>query len=89
MRTAQPGPKRLFCKPESKEQTTKSGFLLTAESQQKPQTAEVINTGSAVTEYKQRDVIYYKPYATTDIKIDGVDYFFIEEDDVLGKAVEI
>ena len=76
MRTAKPGPKRLFCKPDKPQDTrTKAGILLSAEAQEKPQTAEVINVGSKVSEYKQRDKIYYKPYATTDIKIDGVEYF--------------
>lgn len=90
MQTVRPGAKRLFCKPDrAKTTTTQSGIILSAEAQEKPLTAEVINVGSKVEEWKQRDRIYYKPYSTTDIKVNGEDYFLIDEDDVLGAVEEV
>lgn len=90
MQTVKPGPKRLFCKPdEAQGTTTKSGFILAKEAQEKPQTAEVINVGNGVKNYAQKDTIYYKPYATTDIKLEGKQYFLIDEDDVLGTVIEV
>lgn len=90
MQTVRPGSKRLFCKPDKAQTTTtKSGLILSAEAQEQPQTAEVINVGSQVKEYKQRDKIYYKPYSTTDIKVNGEEYFLIDEEDVLATVEEV
>lgn len=88
MQTIQPSSKQLFCKPQESITQTKSGFLLTAEAAEKPRMADVINVGNKVEQYKAHDVIIYKPYATTDIKLENKDYFLVAEEDVLGSVVE-
>lgn len=88
MQTVKPAAKQLFCRPNEAEEITKSGFYLQKGSLEKPQTAEVINVGSDVKGFKQKDTIVYKPYATTDLKVDGKQYFLIAEEDVLGTMVE-
>ncbi len=87
MQTISPAPKVLFCKPKEKETVTRSGFFLAEEEALAPQIAEVINIGEGVT-YKPHDQIVYKSYTTSDIKLDGNEYFLINEEDVLGKVVE-
>lgn len=87
MQTIRPAAKHLFCKQEEAETVTKSGFFLAAEAE-KPQIAEVINVGSEVKGYSQKDRIIYKPYSTTDIKLGNKVYFLVAEEDVLGKVVE-
>ena len=88
MQTVKPAPSQLFCRQTEKETATKSGILLSP-AIEAPKIAEVINTGSSVAEYKQRDCIVYKPYATNEIKLNGNEYFLIDEEDVLGTVVEI
>jgi chaperonin GroES len=86
VKTIAPAPQQLFCKPDEAETTTKSGFILQVT--EKPRTAEVINVGNRVSNYKQKDTIVYKSYASSEIKLDGEDYFLISEEDVLGVVVE-
>ena len=88
MQTIQPSSRQLFCRPKEADTKTKSGFLLTVEAAEKPQMADVINVGSKVEQYKAKDTIIYKPYATTEIKLDGKDYFLVAEEDVLGSVVD-
>ena len=88
MYTVKPAPNQLFCQQDEAEQQTKSGILLSS-ALDKPKTAKVINTGSTVTNYSSKDTIVYKSYATTELKLNGDDYFLISEDDVLGTVLEV
>lgn len=65
---------------------TTSGFLLPEEAASAPQIAEVINAGDCCS-YKSKDRIVYKSYSTTDITLEGKDYFLISDEDVLGTVV--
>lgn len=89
MQTIKPASKQLFCKPTEAQKVTSSGFYIADKSAEKPQTAEVINVGSSVGDFKQKDTIVYKPYATTEVKLNGVAYFLIDKDDVLGTVVDV
>lgn len=87
-KTIRPSRNNLFCQADSaKDVTTASGIFIPSKAIDKPQTAEVINVGADVKGFKQKDTIVYKPYATTEIKLDGKDYFLIAEEDVLGTLV--
>lgn len=88
MQTIKPSNKQLFCKPREAITKTRSGILLGAEAAEKPQMADVINVGAKVEQYHSKDTIIYKPYATTEIKLEGQDYFLVAEEDVLGSVVE-
>ena len=87
MLTIKPSNNQLFCKPETPESKTNSGFLLLEKSKERPQTAKVINVGAGVEDFSSKDTIVYKPYATTEIKLEGEDYFLIAQEDVLGTVV--
>jgi chaperonin GroES len=68
------------------EATTKtaSGLYLPPNAKEKSQIAKVVAVGSEVKEVKADDRIIVREYATTDVKIDGVDYLIVKEEDVLG-----
>lgn len=89
MTTIKPASKVLFCKPAEAITQSKSGFFIPQGAAEKPKTAEVINVGDKVTNFKPKDQIVYKEYTTSDVKIDGKDYFLIDEEDVLGVLVEV
>ena len=89
MQTIRPAVNQLFCKRKEAETRTKSGIILQQKTVDKPHIAEVINGGSSVKGYQQKDTVIYKPYSTTDIKLEGEEYFLIAEEDVLGTVVEV
>ena len=89
MHTVQPAKTQIFAKPDKAETKTASGFILAEKSVDRPKTANVINVGKEVTDYYQNDTIIYKSYTTTEIKLNGEEYIMVDEQDVLGKVVEV
>jgi chaperonin GroES len=71
-------------KPSKKETQTTTGFLLSDRSAEAPKVAEVVAVGEDVT-YAVGDSVIYKPYAMTEIKLDGVEHYLIEQIDVIGR----
>ena len=68
---------------EAKTQTA-SGIYLPDSSKEKPVIDEVKAVGSDVKNVKVSDKIIYKEYSTTELKIDGVEYLIVKEEDVLA-----
>ena len=68
---------------EAKTQTA-SGIYLPDSSKEKPVIAEVKAVGSDVKNVKVSDKIIYKEYSTAELKIDGVEYLIVKEEDVLA-----
>ena len=68
---------------EAKTQTA-SGIYLPDSSKEKPVMAEVKAVGGEVKHVKVGDKIIYKEYSTTELKIDGVEYLVVKEEDVLA-----
>ena len=75
------------------EEKTKTGILLTAAAQEKPQIAEVIAIGPGkVTDngalapmtVKVGDKVIASKYAGTAVKLDGTEYTILSEDDILA-----
>lgn len=89
MQTIKPASKQIFARPHEAIAKTKSGLLLSAGAAEKPQMATVLNIGDEVKGYKSNDVIVYKLFTTTDIKLNGDDYILIEDEDVLGTVLEV
>lgn len=87
MQTIKPNKNIIFARQVEAERTTKSGIWLTDSAVEKLLQAEVINIGSAVTEYQSGDVILYRDYATTETKLNDDDYVLMCEEDVLGKVI--
>ena len=74
------------------EETTKSGIILTSSAQEKPQEAEVIAVGPGgmvdgkeiVMHVKEGQKVIYSKYAGTEVKLDGVEYIIVKQNDILA-----
>ena len=91
--TIKPLADRVVIKLVEAEEKTKSGIILTATAQEKPQIAEVIAVGPGKTgddgaivpvALKVGDRVIAAKYAGTEVKLDGVEYTIISEKDVLA-----
>lgn len=89
MQTIKPSNTQLFAKRADKEKVTNSGFYVSEQAAERPQTAEVINVGDGVKQFASGDTIIYKSYSTTEIKLNGKEYLLVDESDVLGKVIEV
>jgi chaperonin GroES len=68
---------------EAKTQTA-SGIYLPDTAKEKPTLAVAKAVGPEVKHVKVGDRIVYKEYATTELKVDGVEYLVVNEEDVLA-----
>ena len=80
---------RVVIKFEEAEEKTKTGIILTASAQEKPQVADVIAVGPdngavAPMTVKVGDKVIASKYAGTAVKLDGVEYTVLSEDDILA-----
>ena len=83
---------RVIIKMVEAEEKTKSGIILTGAAKEKPEVAEVIEVGPGglvdgkevkMTVMKGQKVITSK-YAGTEVKVDGVEYTILRQDDILA-----
>lgn len=84
MKTIRPAGQQVFAKEKDKDTTTKSGFLVAEQSADKPLAADVLAVGHDITWIHPGDTIVYKPYASTEFKLDETEYILIHEEDILG-----
>ena len=90
--TLKPLSNRVVIKFVEAEEKTQSGIFLTAAAQEKPQVAEGVATGAgAVVDgklvpmtLKVGDKVIVGKYAGSVVKLDGVEYTILSEDDVLA-----
>ena len=83
---------QVVIKMEEAEETTKSGIILTAAAQEKPQIAEVLAVGpGGLVDGNQvemvvapGDRVVLSKYGTTEIKIDGEEYIIVRQSDILA-----
>ena len=75
------------------EEKTKSGIILTASAQEKPQVAEVIAIGPGARdekgnlipmEVKVGDKVITGKYAGTEVKMNGTEYTIVKQGDILA-----
>ena len=74
------------------EETTKSGLILTGTAKEKPQVAEVLAVGPGIAEGENKvvmevqvgDKVIMNKFGGPEIKLDGVDYKFVKQDDILA-----
>ena len=87
---------QVVIKMEEAEETTKSGIILTASGQEKPQVAEVLAVGpggyvdgnKVEMVVQPGDRVVMKKYGTTEIKIDGEVFLIARQSDILAKVEE-
>ena len=88
--TIKPLQNRVVIKFVEAEEKTKGGIILTASAQEKPQVAEVVAVGPGKVEdgklipvtVKLGDKVIASKYAGTCVKLDGIEYTILSEDDI-------
>ena len=90
--TIKPLADRVVIKMVEAEETTKSGIILAGSAKEKPQVAEVISVGPGGVVDGKEVTMYLKPgdkglmskYAGTEVKLDGVEYTILRQNDILA-----
>ena len=83
---------RVVLKQTEKEETTKSGIILAAKSQEKPVTAEVVAVGpggmvdgkEVTMQVKVGDQVIYSKFAGNEVKLDEDEYVIVRQNDILA-----
>ena len=83
---------RVVLKQTEKEETTKSGIILAAKSQEKPVTAEVVAVGpggmvdgkEVTMQVKVGDQVIYSKFAGNEVKLDEEEYVIVRQNDTLA-----
>ena len=83
---------RVVLKMTEAEETTKSGIILAGTAKEKPQVAEVVAVGPGgnvegkeITMYvKIGDKVLISRYGGTEVKLDGVEYTIVRQNDILA-----
>ena len=83
---------RVIIKMVEAEETTKSGIILTAGAKEKPEVAEVLAVGpggvvdgkEVVMTVKVGDKVITSKYAGSEVKVDGVEYTIVRQNDILA-----
>lgn len=90
--TIKPLADRVVVKMVEAEETTKSGIILTAAAQEKPQVAEIVAVGPGGVEdgkevsmyVKVGDKVIMSKYSGTEVKLDGNEYTILRQSDILA-----
>ena len=86
--TIKPLADRVLLKSVEAEETPKSGIILAASAQEKPEMSEVVAVGPGTDEnpmtVKAGDKVIISKYSGTQVKIDGVEYTITSIKDVLA-----
>lgn len=90
--TIKPLTDRVVIKMVEAEETTKSGIILAAAAQEKPQIAEVVAVGpGGIVDGKEvkmyvnvGDKVIMSKYSGTEVKLDGAEYTILRQSDILA-----
>ncbi|MBE6852446.1 MAG: co-chaperone GroES [Ruminococcus sp.] len=90
--TIRPLADRVVVKMTEAEETTKSGIILTGSAKEKPQVSEVVAVGPGGMVDGNKVEMYVKPgdkvltskYSGTEVKVDGVEYTILRQEDILA-----
>ncbi len=84
---------RVLVKRLESEETTKGGIIIPDTAKEKPMRGEIVSAGPGKTDdsgknvamsVKAGDIVLFNKYAGTEIKMDGVEYLVMREDDILA-----
>ena len=70
------------------EETTSSGIILATTTKEKPSIYEVISAGPDVKDIKAGDKVVVGKYTGSEIKLDGEEYKFVKQDDILAVVTD-
>jgi chaperonin GroES len=87
---------RVVLKQSTPEEKTKSGIILTSQSQEKPQQAEVVAVGpggvvdgkEVTMTVKSGDKVVYSKYAGSEVKLGDEEYIIVKQSDILAIVEE-
>lgn len=90
--TIKPLADRVVIKMTEAEETTKSGIILAGSAKEKPQIAEIVEVGPGGVVDGQEIKMFVKKgqkvliskYSGTEVKVDGVEYTILRQDDILA-----
>ncbi len=93
--TIKPLGDRVVIKSLESEETTKSGIVLPGSAKEKPVMAEVLAVGpggmvdgkEVKMQVQVGDKVIYSKYAGTEVKLDGVEYIVVRQNDILGTVI--
>ena len=73
-------------------ETTASGIILATSNKEKPAIYEVVSAGPGTKDVtvtvKPGDKVVVGNYVGSEIKLDGVDYKFVKQDDILAVVID-
>ncbi len=76
---------RTVLKPVPAEVTTASGIVLTNKTEETHLQAEVVAVGPEISDnVKVGDVVIYGRYTGTEVKVEGVTYIIVKQEDILA-----
>ena len=83
---------RVVLKQSTPEEKTKSGIILTSQSQEKPQQAEIVAVGPGgmvdgkeiTMNVKPGDMVIYSKYAGNEVKLEDEEYIIVKQSDILA-----
>ncbi|MBE6792601.1 MAG: co-chaperone GroES [Ruminococcaceae bacterium] len=83
---------RVVIKMVEAEETTKSGIILAGSAKEKPQIAEIVAVGpggvvdgkEVTMHVKVGDRVLISRYAGNEVKVDGIEYTILRQDDILA-----
>jgi len=82
----------ILLKQHEAEETTSFGIILASSTKEKPAIYEVVSAGPGTKEVemtvKSGDKVVVSQFSGTEIKLDGVDYKFVKQDDILAVVID-
>ena len=69
-------------------ETTVSGIILATTNKEKPAIYEVVSVGPDCHDVAAGDRVVVSKHVGTDIKLDGTDYKFVKQDEVLAVVID-
>ncbi len=84
---------RVLVRPLEEKEQVKNGIIIPDTAKEKPQEGEVVALGTGKTDdsgkkveftVKKGDKVLISKYGGTEVKVDGISYLIMREDDILG-----
>ena len=78
----------LVLKATEAQETTASGIILATTNKEKPAIFEVVSAGPEVKDIAAGDKVIVGQFVGSEFKLDGVDYKFVKQEDVLATVTD-
>lgn len=84
MATVQPLNDRVLVKRLEEENKTAAGIIIPDNSKEKPAQGEVVAVGKKAEDLKAGDKVIFGKYSGQEVKVEGVEYLIMKEEDIFG-----